>query len=192
MGALEILLSSGADAHASDLLGRTPLQVCLDGTSTIAPETWGGSVAVRNRPAAAVSNSSYPPLSLGSREAVSALLSSAMKQSSTGDDASADAPLRRGGEGGMEGREGGDRGGQRGTTLEIAATLEKGQLHAVLTDEEKSQLSRAGGGSRSGAGGGLREARVEIGQLDDVLTDEEKTQVAAMLPLYQRTCLICA
>ena len=155
MGALEILLSSGADAHASDLLGRTPLQVCLASTSTIAPETWGGSVAVRNRhPVAAVSNSSYPTLSLGSREAASALLSSAMKQSSTGDDASADAPLRHGGEGWMEGREGGDRGGLRGATLEIGATLEKGQLHGVLTDEEKSQLARGGGAHALGRGGG--------------------------------------
>ena len=165
MGALEILLSSGADAHASDLLGRTPLQVCLDGTSTIAPETWGGSVAVRNRhPVAAVSNSSYPTLSLGSREAVSALLSSAMKQSSTGDDASADAPLRHGGEGGMEGREGGDGGGLRGA-LEIRATLEKGQLHAVLTDEEKLQLVRARGGSRF-PGGGLGGTKVTLASGD--------------------------
>jgi hypothetical protein len=78
VGALEVLLEAGANALATDLLGRLPLHVCHYGDNAKHGKgTWGGSTCAHDALSAVASSS---PASADTGAAIKALLETAMRK----------------------------------------------------------------------------------------------------------------
>ena len=119
MGAVELLLQAGASALATDLLGRTPLQVCRTSGSSVkhGKGTWGGSTRAHDAQSGDPTASS---LSAGNVAAINTLLETAMERAracAAEASASGVAPRAR------------------------VDTRGPHQMEEVLTAEERSQLS---------------------------------------------------
>ena len=119
VGAVEVLLQAGANALATDLLGRTPLQVCLTAGSASkhGKDTWGGSTCAHDTKSGAPASS---PMSAEFVAAIKALLDTAMGRArACAAEARASGVLPRA----------------------RVDTEGPGQMEEVLTAEERSQLS---------------------------------------------------
>jgi hypothetical protein len=119
VGALEVLLEAGANALATDLLGRTPLLVChYDDNAKHGKGTWGGSTFAHDALSAGAPSL---PASADTGAAIKALLETAMKKAR----ASAAGAGARG----------------LGPPALVDAVGGIGQMEEVLTADERLQLS---------------------------------------------------